>query len=184
MKILLLGSGGREHALAWKLKQSALCDALFIAPGSDAMAALGTCVALNAVDPAAVTDYAKANGIGLVAIGPEAPLAAGVADALRSAGIPAFGPGQKGAELEASKDFSKAFMLRHGVATAAARTFESFELALGYALTRGFPVVVKADGLAAGKGVTVAENRPMLEAALDDCFRKQLFGNAGAKVLI
>ena len=184
MKILLLGSGGREHALAWKLKQSRLCDALFIAPGSAAMAGMGSLVELDIVSPQAVLAFAKANQIGLCVIGPEAPLAAGVADALRAAGIPAFGPDKEPARLEASKDYAKQFMLRHGVATAEARSLSSYDEAHAYALTRGFPVVVKADGLAAGKGVTVAEDASHLTQALADCFKGKIFGDAGASVLI
>jgi phosphoribosylamine--glycine ligase len=184
MKILLLGSGGREHALAWKLRQSRLCDELFIAPGSDAMAELGQLAAIDIVNPEAVADFAKNQNIGLCVIGPEAPLVAGVADTLRQAGVPVFGPGAAGARLEASKDFSKAFMLKHGVATAEARTFSKYEDALAFALGRGFPVVVKADGLAAGKGVTVCEGKAQLESALSDCFKAKVFGEAGSKVLV
>lgn len=184
MKILLLGGGGREHALAWKLKQSPLCEGLWMAPGSDAMAEFGTCVGLDILSPTAVLAFVKAKNIGLCVIGPEAPLAAGVADQLRAEGIPVFGPDKEPARLEASKDYAKQFMLRHGVATAAARSLGSYDEALAYALTRGFPVVVKADGLAAGKGVTVAEDRQQLESALDDCFKSKLFGAAGSKVLI
>jgi phosphoribosylamine--glycine ligase len=184
MKILLLGGGGREHALAWKLAQSRLCEELLMAQGSAAMQNFGTLVELDILDPAAVSSFAKAKQVGLCVIGPEAPLAAGVADALRAGGIPVFGPDQAPARLEASKDFAKQFMLRHGVATAEARSFDAYDRALDYALTRGFPVVVKADGLAAGKGVTVAEDRRQLEAALSDCFKSKIFGSAGSSVLI
>jgi phosphoribosylamine--glycine ligase len=184
MKILLLGSGGREHALAWKLRQSPHCEKLLMAPGSDAMAVLGDLVSLDILDPQAVTRFALDEKVGLCVIGPEAPLAAGVADALRSAGIPCFGPGQAGARLESSKDFSKQFMLRHGVSTAAAESHTSYDEALAYACSRSFPIVVKADGLAAGKGVSVCEDRQALEAALDACLKKKVFGDAGARVLI
>ncbi len=149
------------------------------------MRALGECVVnLEVLDPVLVKDWAVEHGIGLVVIGPEGPLAAGVADALRQAGIPTFGPGKQAARLEASKDFAKQFMARHQVATAAAKSFENRPSALEYALTRGFPVVVKADGLAAGKGVCVATDRGELEAFLDECFETKAFGDAGAKVLI
>ncbi len=184
MKVLLIGGGGREHALAWKLAQSPLCTQLFMAPGSDGMACLGECLALDPLKPEAVAALAREKSIGLCVVGPEGPLAEGLADVLRAAGVPVFGPGKDGARLEASKDFSKAFMLRHGVATAASRTFEAYAPALDYALTRGFPVVVKADGLAAGKGVTVAAGRAELERALADCFTAKVFGAAGSRALI
>lgn len=184
LNVLLIGSGGREHALAWKLAQSPRLGTLYAAPGSDGMAALAQRLPLSVDDPAAVLAAARRNAIGLVVIGPEAPLVAGLADVLRDAGIPVFGPGAQGARLEGSKAFSKAFMERHGVATARARSFGAKAPALAYAATLGFPVVVKADGLAAGKGVTVAEDPAQLEGALADCFDAKLFGAAGASVLI
>jgi phosphoribosylamine--glycine ligase len=184
MKILLLGSGGREHALAWKLSQSKLCEKLLIAPGSDAMADLGQLLQLDILDPAAVAALCKNEGVGLLVVGPDAPLAAGVADAARQAGIAVFGPGQAAARLESSKDFAKQFMLRHGVATAAAESFSDYEAALAYGLARGFPVVVKADGLALGKGVGVCEDRPGLEQFLAACLKDRAFGESGARVLI
>jgi phosphoribosylamine--glycine ligase len=155
-----------------------------MAPGSDAMAELGELHALDIFDPKAVAAFARARQIGLCVIGPEGPLAAGVADAVRAEGIPCFGPGRDGAQLEASKDFSKQFMFRYGVATAAAQTHHSYGAALAYASKRGFPVVVKADGLAAGKGVTVAEDEAQLKHALSECFESKAFGEAGLKVLI
>ncbi len=184
MKILLLGGGGREHALAWKLAQSPLCEKLLIAPGSDAMAGLGELAQLDVLNPSVVTEACKRLGIGLLVIGPEAPLAAGVADEARKAGIPVFGPGKSGARLEASKDFSKQFMLRHGVATARARTFGNAGEAMAYAKSLGSAVVVKADGLAAGKGVILPKSEAELAAALDECFVKRSFGEAGDRVLI
>jgi phosphoribosylamine--glycine ligase len=184
LNVLLIGSGGREHALAWKIAQSPRLGALYAAPGSDGMGALATRLALKVDDHGAVLAAAKERGIGLVVVGPEAPLVAGLADDLRAAGIPVFGPGAKGAQLEGSKAFSKAFMARHGVATAQARSFDAKAPALAYAATLGFPVVVKADGLAAGKGVTVAEDQAQLEGALADCFDAKLFGAAGMSVLV
>jgi phosphoribosylamine--glycine ligase len=184
LNVLLIGSGGREHALAWKIKQSPLLGALYAAPGSDGMADLAERLDLKVEDQAAVVAACKAKGVGLVVIGPEQPLVAGLADALRAAGVAVFGPGAAGARLEGSKDFAKQFMLKHGVATAAARSFTAKAPALDYALGLGFPVVVKADGLAAGKGVTVAETRAMLDQALADCFDAKLFGAAGMSVLI
>ncbi len=184
MKILLLGSGGREHALAWKLKQSPLCEKLYLAPGSDAMEDLGERLKLDIHDPAAVVAAAKEKNIGLLFVGPEAPLAAGVADAAQAAGIPCFGPRRQGAQLEASKEFSKAFMLRHGVATARAQAFGSRSEAQAYARHLSLPVVLKADGLAAGKGVIIPETPEQLEAALDEYFVKKTFGEAGTRVLV
>jgi phosphoribosylamine--glycine ligase len=184
LNVLLIGSGGREHALAWKVKQSPLLGTLYAAPGSDGMAALAERLDLKLEDPAAVVRACGDHGVGLVVIGPEQPLVAGLSDVLRAAGIAVFGPGAAGARLEGSKDFAKQFMVRHGVATAGARSFTAKAPALAYALDLGFPVVVKADGLAAGKGVTVAEDRAMLDRALADCFDAKLFGAAGASVLI
>lgn len=184
MDVLLIGSGGREHALAHKIKQSPQCGILWLAPGSDAMQGLGQRAPLDAEDDEAIVRYCAEKSIGLVVIGPEGPLARGLADKLRTAGIAVFGPGKAGAQLEASKEFSKQFMLRHGVATAQARSFDDRAGALAYALTRGFPVVVKADGLAAGKGVTVCEDRAMLDKALADIFEAKIFGAAGESALI
>jgi phosphoribosylamine--glycine ligase len=182
--VLLIGGGGREHALAWKLKQSGLLGKLYAAPGSDAILQLAQPLGVGIDDHQQLALACKAQGVGLVVVGPEAPLAAGVADVLRAHGIPVFGPGKLGAQLEASKDFAKSFMLRHGVATARAQAFDNRAAALTYAKTLGLPVVVKADGLAAGKGVTVCEDHATLEQALADCFEAKVFGEAGAKALI
>ena len=184
MNVLLLGSGGREHALAWKLRQSPLLEKLLIAPGSDAMAELGELHPLDILNGAAVAAFAKAHNVRLCVIGPEGPLAAGVADSLREAGVAVFGPGKAGAQLESSKGFSKQFMQRHGVATAKAQVFDAWDPAFGFAAGLGFPVVVKADGLAAGKGVFVAGNDRQLEDALNECFVKRVFGDAGTRVLV
>jgi len=184
LNVLLIGSGGREHALAWKIKQSPLLGEFFVAPGSDAMRALGTHLAVDIDDHAAVVRACREKVIGLVVVGPEGPLVAGIADALRQAGIPVFGPGKLAAQLEGSKDFSKQFMFRHGVATAQARSFHNRPSAAAYAAELGLPVVVKADGLAAGKGVTVCEDQATLDKALADCFEAKLFGDAGSQVLI
>ena len=160
MKILLLGSGGREHALALKLKDSAFPVELVSAPGSDALADLGTCVGLKLEDPAAVAAWCAENRPDLVVIGPEGPLVAGVGDAVRALGIPVFGHNAATAHLEGSKAFAKAFMQRHGIPTAASHTVT--DLATGEALirawTHGYPIVLKADGLAAGKGVVLAQS--------------------------
>ncbi|MBE2253368.1 MAG: phosphoribosylamine--glycine ligase [Myxococcus sp.] len=157
MRVLVLGSGGREHALAWKLKQSPLLTGLVIAPGNPGTEALGETVGVDQNDPAAVVALVKAKGIELVVVGPEAPLVAGVADAVRRAGVPVFGPDAAAARVEGSKAFAKEIMLAAGVPTAHARVFGSVEEA-ARAAADGGPIVVKADGLAAGKGVVVADS--------------------------
>ena len=165
MKVLLLGSGGREHAMAWALAKSPRLTKLWAAPGSDGMGALAERVALDPLDPEAVSRFCISKGVELVIIGPEAPLAAGVADAVRAAGIPVFGPGKDGARLESSKAFAKDFMNRHGLPTARARV-GGYEEALAAARAFGGRCAVKADGLAAGKGVIVCTALPEAEAAV------------------
>lgn len=181
--ILLLGSGGREHALAMKLAESPRCGTLYIAPGNGGTAQVGENVALSEEDPAAVADFAVNAGVGLVVIGPEAPLVAGVADAVRAAGIACFGPGAAGAEVEGSKRFSKELMGRAGVPTAAYGSFTDEASALAYVREQGAPLVVKADGLAAGKGVVVATELAEAEEAVRECFAGA-FGAAGSTVVI
>ena len=177
MKILLLGSGGREHALALKLKVSALDRELVSAPGSDALAELGACVSLNLEDPAAVANWCASHRPDLVVIGPEVPLVAGVGDAVRALGIPVFGHNAATARLEGSKAFAKAFMERHAIPCAASHTVA--DLAMGEALirtwTHGYPIVLKADGLAAGKGVVLAQS----EAEALETFRAFMAGQFG-----
>ena len=181
--ILLLGSGGREHALAMKLAESPLCGTLYIAPGNGGTAQVGENVALAEDDPEQVADFARETGVGLVVIGPEAPLVAGVADAVRAAGIPCFGPGAEGAQMEGSKRFSKELMGRAGVPTAAYGSFADEASALAYVREQGAPLVVKADGLAAGKGVVVATELTEAEDAVRECFAGA-FGSAGSTVVI
>lgn len=181
--ILLLGSGGREHALAMKLVESPLCGELYIAPGNGGTVEVGENVALDENDPAAVADFARETNIGLVVIGPEAPLVAGVADAVREAGIPCFGPGAAGAQMEGSKRFSKELMDRASIPTAAYGVFTNEEDALAYVREQGAPLVVKADGLAAGKGVIVATELEQAEEAVRECFGGT-FGEAGSTVVI
>jgi phosphoribosylamine--glycine ligase len=166
--ILVLGGGGREHALCWKLRQSPRTGRLVCAPGNAGIAEVAECVDLDIHDPAAVTVFAGAQGIGLVIVGPEGPLVAGVVDALRSAGIAAFGPTAAAARLEASKGFTKDLARRAGIPTAGYRRFASAADAHHYVAVHPLPVVVKADGLAAGKGVTVAESNEEGLAALAD----------------
>ena len=170
MNILLLGGGGREHALAWKLAQSPLLTRLWCAPGSAAMAALGDCVPLDPCDPAAVAIFARDRGVDLVVIGPEAPLAAGVADAVEAAGVAVFGPSAAAARLETSKTFAKEIADACGAPTAAWARFDALAPARAYVHAQGAPIVIKADGLAAGKGVTVAETVEQALAALDAQF--------------
>lgn len=183
INILLLGSGGREHALAAKLAESPRCGELFIAPGNGGTLAVGENVALDENDPAAVADFARETNCGLVVIGPEAPLVAGVADAVRAAGIPCFGPGAAGAQMEGSKKFSKELMGRANIPTAAYGSFTDEESALAYVRAQGAPLVVKADGLAAGKGVVVATELAEAEDAVRACF-EGAFGDAGQTVVV
>lgn len=185
MRTLVLGSGGREHAIVHALAQSPLVEAIFAAPGNGGTAKerVTTNVALDAMDAAAVVAFARDNAIDLAVIGPEAPLVAGLADALREAGIPTVGPGAAGAALEGSKSFAKGLMERHGIPTAASRTFTDRAEALAYLEQQAAPIVVKADGLAAGKGVTVAAELSEAVAAVNECFDGR-FGDAGATVVV
>ncbi len=183
MNILILGGGGREHALAWAVKQNPKCDRLFVAPGNAGIAMLAECADLDIMDGAAVVGFAEENAVDFVIVGPEAPLAAGVADSLRAAGILTFGPSAAAARLEASKAFTKEICDACGAPTAGYARFTDRAEAEAYIRARGAPIVVKADGLAAGKGVVVAMR---VEEALDavaDMFGGE-FGAAGAEVVI
>lgn len=183
MNVLVLGSGGREHALAWAIAKSPRLDSLFVAPGNGGTATIAKNVPLDMNDADAVIGFARSENIDLVVIGPEAPLVAGVADAIRAAGIAVFGPGAQGARLEGSKSFSKEFMLAHGLPTARYKKCTSQDEAMDYLHEVGAPIVVKADGLAAGKGVVVAEDIEEAEEAVRDCFAGD-FGEAGSVVVI
>ena len=183
MNILVLGSGGREHAIAWSLAQSPRCDQLFVAPGNGGTAQVAQNVSLDMMDGAAVLGFVRDHDIELVVIGPEAPLVAGVADALRGAGVAVFGPGAQGAQLEGSKAYSKEFMERVGIPTAAYARFDACEPALEHVREQGAPIVIKADGLAAGKGVVVAETLEQAEDAVRACF-DGAFGAAGSTVVV
>ena len=183
MNVLVLGSGGREHALAWAIAKSPRLDSLFVAPGNGGTATIAKNVPLDMNDADAVIGFARSENIDLVVIGPEAPLVAGVADAIRAAGIAVFGPGAQGARLEGSKSFSKEFMLAHGLPTARYKKCTSQDEAIEYLHEVGAPIVVKADGLAAGKGVVVAEDMEEAEEAVRDCFAGD-FGEAGSVVVI
>jgi len=183
VNVLLIGSGGREHALAWKLARSPLLAKLYAAPGNPGIAQEAECVPLDAGDHAAVVAFCRAREIGLVVVGPEAPLVAGLADALRAAGIRVFGPSAAAARLEGSKGFTKDLCARYGIPTGAYGRFGNAAEARAYVERSGAPIVVKADGLAAGKGVTVAMTRDEALAAVDACF-EGAFGAAGAEGVV
>ena len=184
MKILVVGSGGREHAITWRLAQDAEKHELFCAPGNAGTAAIATNVAVGAEDVEAVAKWARENNPDLVVVGPEAPLVKGLVDQLHSLGIPAFGPVAAGARMEGSKRFAKEIMDAAGVPTGKAETFTDAAKAKAALPSYGLPVVVKADGLAAGKGVIVAETTEQAEAAIDDMLVANKFGAAGAEVLL
>jgi phosphoribosylamine---glycine ligase len=184
MKILIVGSGGREHALGWKLKQSPLVTEIIAAPGNPGLAELGRCVAIKAEDARELAAFALREQIELVVIGPEAAAAAGLADALGQVGIPCFGPTKAAAELEASKAFMKEFCVRHGVPTAEYKVFDDAIRAKAYLGDREPPFVIKADGLAAGKGVVIAETRREADAAIDEILFLRKFGTAGQRIVI
>ena len=184
MNVLVIGSGGREHAIAWKLASSPRAARVFVAPGNAGTAreAGVTNVAITAIPE--LVAFARKEGIGLTIVGPEAPLAAGVVDAFRGAGLAIVGPTRAAAQLEASKDYAKAFMARHGIPTAEYRTFTDAAPAKAYVATRGAPIVVKADGLAAGKGVVVAATVDEACAAVDAMLVGHSMGEAGARVVV
>ena len=183
MNILLIGSGGREHALAWKLSKSPKCFQLYCAPGNAGIAQCAQCVALNIADHAEIIEFCKESGIDYVVVGPEAPLVAGLADDLERAGIGVFGPSAYAAQLEGSKGFTKDLCAEYNIPTAAYKRFTDAESAKAFLDEMSIPVVIKADGLAAGKGVIIAESRKEAEAAIDDCFSGS-FGEAGHEVVI
>ena len=183
MNILILGSGGREHSLAWAVMQNPKCDKLIVAPGNAGIAAIADCADLDILDGGTVVNFAEENAIDFVIVGPEAPLAAGVADRLRDAGILTFGPSAQAAQLEASKAFTKEICDAANAPTAAYAHFTEADAARAYVRAQGAPIVVKADGLAAGKGVIVAMDVDTALAAIDDMFSGE-FGDAGAEVVI
>ncbi|XHB98558.1 phosphoribosylamine--glycine ligase [Nitratireductor sp. ac15] len=183
MNVLLIGSGGREHALAWKLAASPVLTKLYAAPGNPGMAGDAECVALDVADHAAVVGFCREKVIDLVVVGPEAPLVAGLADVLTEADIRVFGPSAAAARLEGSKSFTKELCDRYAIPTAAYGRFDNALAARDYVREQGAPIVIKADGLAAGKGVTVAVTEDEAIAAIDDCFDGS-FGEAGASVVV
>ena len=184
MRVLIVGSGGREHALAWKLKQSPLVRELFCAPGNAGIARLARCVPVAADDLEALVALAREHRIDLTVVGPEAPLAAGIVDRFQEAGLAIFGPGKAAAQLEASKVFAKQLMAKYRIPTAESRTFTTAAEACAYIRAKGAPIVVKADGLAAGKGVVVAATVAEAEAAVQRMLVDREFGEAGSRIVI
>ncbi len=184
MNVLVIGNGAREHALAWKIARSPRVKNLFAAPGNAGTAKIARNLRISVEDIAALVEAAKANRIDLVMVGPEAPLTRGIVDALGKAGVPAFGPSGAAAEIEGSKVFAKELMRKYGIPTARSAVFDSFEEAVRYIRTQPFPLVVKADGLAAGKGVIIAASQEEALRALSDIMQKKVFGSAGKRVLI
>ena len=183
MKILLIGSGGREHALAWAISASPLCDTLFIAPGNPGTAQCGENVAIDVADHAAVVAFCRLQGIDLVVVGPEGPLVAGIADDLRQAGFKVFGPSKAAAQLEGSKGFTKELCAEFNIPTAGFGRFTGADTAKAYVARQGAPIVIKADGLAAGKGVIMAETLDQANEAIEMMFAGGL-GSAGAEVVV
>ncbi len=184
MNVLIVGSGGREHALAWKVAQSPRVAKVFVAPGNAGTARDPDLTNVPVEDIATLVAFAKRESVGLTVVGPEAPLAAGIVDAFRASGLRIFGPTRAAAQLESSKDFAKAFMLRHDIPTAGYRTFTDAAAAHAWVDSRGAPIVVKADGLAAGKGVVVAADVAEAHAAIDAMLSGNAVGEAGARVVI
>jgi phosphoribosylamine--glycine ligase len=184
MKILVVGSGGREHALAWKLAQSERIQIVYVAPGNGGTARDPRLINIDITDPAALADFVVAEHVGLTLVGPEAPLAAGIVNLFRARGLKVFGPTKEAAQLESSKDFAKAFMERHGIPTAKYQSFSDVNQAHAYVAANGAPIVIKADGLAAGKGVVVAMTLEEAHAAVDHMLSDNRFGDAGARIVI
>ncbi|MDN3578571.1 phosphoribosylamine--glycine ligase [Chitinimonas viridis] len=184
MNVLVIGSGGREHALAWKIAQSPRVSKVFVAPGNPGTAREAGLTNVDVTSIPELVAFAQRESVALTVVGPEAPLAAGVVDAFREAGLKIFGPTRAAAQLESSKDFAKAFMIRHGIPTAQYRTFADATEAHAYVEGRGAPIVIKADGLAAGKGVIVAMTLAEAHAAIDSMLLDNKMGDAGARVVI
>ena len=184
MKVLVVGSGGREHAIAWKLAQSEKVEKLYCAPGNAGIADVAECVNVKAEDIEGICAFSKENAIDLAVIGPEVPLAMGIVDELEKCGIKAFGPNKKCAQLEASKAFTKAFLAKHNIPTAGYREFTDKEELLQNVGLYGYPMVLKADGLAAGKGVVIAENEADAVAAIEEMMGDKVFGSAADKIVV
>src|SRR6185503_1322783 len=184
MKVLVVGGGGREHALAWRVAQSPRVGKVFVAPGNAGTAREPGMVNVPLTDIATLVAFARRENVRITIVGPEAPLAAGIVDAFRAAALPVFGPTRAAAQLESSKDFAKAFMARHRIPTADYATFTDAAAAHAYVDAHGAPIVVKADGLAAGKGVVVATNAEEAHRAIDAMLEGGALGAAGARVVI
>ncbi|GAB6076815.1 phosphoribosylamine--glycine ligase [Desulfurobacterium crinifex] len=184
MKVLVIGSGGREHALVWKLAQSPKVEKVYGAPGNPGIAQIGECVNISPTDIKGLVDFAEKEGIDLTVVGPEAPLVVGIVDEFESRGLKIFGPSKEAAKLEGSKAFSKEMMKKYGVPTADFEVFDNPEKAKEYIKEKGAPIVVKADGLAAGKGVVVAQNVEEALEAIDKIMIEKVFGDAGNRVVV
>ena len=184
MKLLVIGSGGREHALAWRLAKTSGVQKIFVAPGNAGTAREAEVENVNITNPDALADFAEQQGVHLTVVGPEAPLAAGVVNVFRARGLKIFGPTREAAQLESSKDFAKRFMARHNIPTAAFATFIDIAAAHAYVEQQGAPIVIKADGLAAGKGVVVAMTLDEAHSAIDDMLSGNKLGDAGSRVVI
>ena len=184
MKILIVGGGGREHAIAWKLAQSKKVDKLYCAPGNAGIAEVAECVAIKAEDVEGICAFAKEKKIDLTVIGPEVPLSMGIVDALAAEGLKAFGPNRMCAQLEGSKSFTKAFLARHRIPTAGYKEFTDINALKKSVGIFGYPMVIKADGLAAGKGVVIAEDEEAAITAIDEIMGDKIFGEAGEKIVV
>lgn len=184
MKVLVVGGGGREHAICWKLAQSPKIDELYCAPGNAGIAAVATCIAIGAEDVEGICKFAEDEKIDLAVIGPEVPLAMGITDALEKKGVKVFGPNQKCSQLEASKSFTKAFLARHDIPTAGYKEFTDQDALMDAVGMYGYPMVLKADGLAAGKGVVIAENEADAKQAIEEMMGQKVFGAAADKVVV
>ena len=184
MKVLVIGSGGREHALVWKLRKSKKVEKIFCAPGNGGISKLARCVNIKADNVKALIDFAQRNKINLTVVGPEAPLAAGIVDAFQKKKLKIFGPTQKAAQLESSKIFSKEFMRKYHIPTAPFKVFTTAAEAMGFCKSAEFPLVIKADGLAAGKGVFICKTQEDADKAIKDIMIDNIFGDAGKKILI
>jgi len=186
MNVLIIGNGGREHALAWRLRQSPQAGTIFVAPGNagTALEAGVENVDLDPLDFPALVEFARANAVGLTVVGPEAPLVAGIVDYFSEQGLRCFGPSRNAAQLEGSKAFTKDFLHRHGIPTAAYRNFTEAAAAIAYVREQGTPIVIKADGLAAGKGVIIAQTQEEAATTIEDMLSGNRFGNAGSRVVV
>jgi phosphoribosylamine--glycine ligase len=184
VKVLVVGNGAREHAIAWKIRQSPLVDEVFVAPGNAGTAAIATNIPVAATDIEGQARAAREHGVDLTVVGPEVPLAAGIVDCFQEQGLAVFGPTKEAARIESSKVFAKELMAKHGIPTGRYEVFDSYDEACIYVISHDFPLVVKADGLAAGKGVTVATTEAQAMKALHECLVERVFGEAGDRVLV